>query len=76
MTDPNSLLTRLRRRLARVIAPGPAAGEAWCVDCALNHGRTLIILAELSQVHLRLHAAANPSGYVSMQTAWPGRTRS
>jgi hypothetical protein len=71
MSDPNSRSTRFRRRLARVITPGPAPGEAWCVDCALNEGRTLVVSADGTWDHIRRHTRELPGRRVGIQSAWP-----
>jgi hypothetical protein len=55
VSSPYSLLTRLRVRLARRIEPYPDAGEAWCMDCALNGGRTLIVPSSGHREHVELH---------------------
>jgi hypothetical protein len=68
MTRPDSLLTRLRRQLARIIEPGPDPGEAWCLDCALNEGRTLIVSADGFRDHAGQHASGER---VRIQVAWP-----
>lgn len=75
MIDPNSLLTRLRRRLAARVEPGPDAGEAWCVDCELNHGRTTVLPADGTSGHLEIHRRHLPEGKVKMQSAWPHTAR-
>ena len=73
MANPDSELTRFRRRLARLIEPRPAPGEAWCVACALNDGRTLIISADGYQAHAEMHRENDlPGDHVSLQVAWPG----
>jgi hypothetical protein len=73
VSRPNSRLTRVRRKLARQIAPGPAAGEGWCVDCALNQGRTLVLSADGTTGHVQWHREQEPDGRMHVQTAWPAR---
>ena len=73
MSKPNSRLTRFRRHLAHVIEPGPAAGEAWCVDCAMNDGRTLIVSADGFRDHAGEHREL-PGELVRIQVAWPEGT--
>jgi hypothetical protein len=65
MNDPNSVITKLRRRLARAIDVKPDAGEGWCLSCCLNDGRTLIIPGDGLQEHVYLHA---PGDYVHLET--------
>lgn len=69
MTDPNSLLTRLRRRLVSWADPGPDVGEAWCVDCTMNAGRTVVLPADGSRKHMELHARENPKAHITIRTA-------
>ena len=68
MADPDSRLTGFRRWLAAVIEPRPDPGEAWCIGCALNGGRTLVVSADEFRDH-----AAEPHGgaRVSIQATWP-----
>ena len=73
MADPDSPLTRLRRSLARAIEPGPDPGEAWCVGCALNGGRTLIVSADGFRDHAGEHREL-PGELVRIQVAWPEGT--
>jgi hypothetical protein len=55
MASPNSLLTKIRIRLAQYLDPHPDKGEAWCVDCVLNGGRTLVVPAHGHSHHISLH---------------------
>jgi hypothetical protein len=45
----------LLARAARAIEPQPPAGEAWCVNCSLNGGRTLVIPVNRYGPHLQSH---------------------
>ncbi len=76
MTDPNSSLTRFRRRLAACLDPGPDAGEAWCVNCTLNGGRSLVMPADSSVKHIEMHQRENPKAHIAIKTAWPCDFRS
>jgi hypothetical protein len=68
---PNSRTTTLRRWLANKIAPGPGAGEAWCVNCPTT-GRTVVMNAD----SMATHAATHPDdALVTMEAAWPHRRR-
>jgi hypothetical protein len=75
MADPNSLLTRLRRRLARRLDVQPAPGESWCENCALNGGRTKVLSADGGEAHAREHIADGgpTSHHVTITSAWPAR---
>jgi hypothetical protein len=66
MNDPNSLVVRFRRWLARAIEVRPDPGEGWCLGCCLNGGRTIIISAEALREHVELHA---PGDYVQIETS-------
>lgn len=67
--DPDSLLIRLRRWLVYKLDVKPAPGKSWCVNCALNGGRTRIMNADAGPVHAREHTAAGEQ--VTIQSAWP-----
>lgn len=54
--------------LARMIEPRPDPGEAWCLNCALNGGRTAILSADGARDHGRQHEGG---GLVRIQIAWP-----
>lgn len=58
MANPNSLLTKIRFHLARWLDPFPDRGEAWCMDCAVNNGRTLILNANGHADHVRQHTGS------------------
>ena len=62
MANPHSLLTLVRFRLARWVDPYPDKGEAWCMDCVLNGGRTLILNAAGHPVHVAQHRDAIDRG--------------
>ena len=55
MARPNSLLTRLRGRLAHWLDPVPAEHEAWCVGCSMNGGRTMVLGSAAARDHVRAH---------------------
>ncbi len=55
MANPNSLLTGLRFRVCRWLEPYPDKGEAWCMNCTLNGGRTLIMNATGHTEHVEQH---------------------
>lgn len=59
MANPNSLSTRIRFYLARWLDPYPDRGEAWCMECALNEGRTLILNADGHADHVERHREAS-----------------
>ena len=55
MPNPNSSLTRFRLTLVRWLDPYPDKGEAWCLNCAMNDGKTLIVNASGHLQHVRQH---------------------
>lgn len=55
MANPNSLPTRIRIALVRWLDPYPDKGEAWCMNCAMNDGKTLIMNASGHLPHVRKH---------------------
>jgi hypothetical protein len=59
--------TRFREHLAAKIDPKPAMGEAWCVDCLFNEGRTRVISVDGVDLHLRAHYANYPDKWVSLK---------
>ena len=59
MANPYSLLTRIRFSLSRWLDPYPDKGEAWCLDCNLNDGKTLILNANGHSDHLERHREAS-----------------
>lgn len=69
MAKPNSALTLIRRILVRIIEPGPDPGEAWCLDCSLNGGRTLVLPAD----GYKPHAISHADGQVQIRACWPGK---
>jgi hypothetical protein len=54
MNNPNGLYIRFRLWLARKLDVGPDAGEGWCLNCAINGGKTLITSADGIMNHVRL----------------------
>jgi len=62
MANPYSLLTKIRFALSRRLDPYPDRGEAWCMDCALNGGRTLILNASGHSDHVEAHREASGDG--------------
>lgn len=65
MSNPNSMLTLIRRCIVKLVEVRPDPGEGWCIDCCLNDDRTLIISADGLQEHVLLHA---PGDYVYIET--------
>lgn len=59
MASPYSLLTRIRARVATWLEPYPDKGEAWCVNCALNGGRTLVLPSTGHAHHVMQHRGQN-----------------
>ena len=55
MSRPNSLATRVRQRLVAWLEPMPDVNEAWCVNCALNGGRTVIVPSRAARAHVEQH---------------------
>ena len=55
MANPNSLLVKTRLRLVRWLDPMPDQGEAWCMNCAMNNGRTIILSASGHVHHVEQH---------------------
>ncbi len=69
MAQPNSLLTIVRRWLALKIHPFPDVGEAWCVNCAVNGGKTTIISAMGMEHHINAH---DKNDIVRIEGLWIG----
>jgi len=67
MTRPASALTRLRIRLARALEPRPDPGEAWCLNCAVNNGRTLVLSVDGKDAHLAQHGDER----IEISATWP-----
>jgi hypothetical protein len=65
MKDPNSIVVKFRRRLARAIDVKPDAGEGWCLSCKLNGGRTKVIPVNGLREHVDLHSSGD---YVHIET--------
>ena len=74
MTNPNSLLSIMRRKLANAIEPRPGIGESWCINCGLNQGHTMILSADGYIQHVQYHVKENGDDFVSIVAEWPGRT--
>ena len=55
MTNPNSLLTKIRRVLADKIDPMPDFGEGWCIDCSLSEGKTVVFSEDGVKAHMSKH---------------------
>lgn len=55
MANPNSILTKIRFHLAQWLDPHPDAGEAWCVGCQINGGRTVVLNANGHREHVHAH---------------------
>jgi hypothetical protein len=55
MANPNSLLVKVRFRLVRWLDPFPDQGEAWCINCVMNDGRTIILSASGHLHHVEQH---------------------
>lgn len=74
MANPNSMLTAIRMRLARLIDPEPDPGEAWCINCSLlpNHGVALIPVDGIEK-----HVASHTDGeFLQIWGQWPPREKS
>jgi hypothetical protein len=73
MANPNSVLTRARFIIAQWLDPYPDRGEAWCMDCELNGGRTLILNAAGHVNHVEKHRETSVDGTASsigMRVNW------
>jgi hypothetical protein len=71
MANPHSPLTKIRARLATWLEPYPDRGEAWCVNCALNGGRTLIVPATGHARHVMQHRdEQGMRSAVSIRVSW------
>ena len=55
MANPNTLLVKVRLRLVRWLDPFPDQGEAWCMGCVMNNGRTVIMNADGHLHHVEQH---------------------
>lgn len=71
MPDPNSWLTKFRFAVVKLIEPGPELGEAWCIDCSLNDGLTLVIEVDGTQLHARSHVQRGNKEAIRMISSWP-----
>jgi hypothetical protein len=70
VSKPNSVTTRIRQRIVKVVEPYPDPGEAWCIRCSLNERRTLIISVHGVPEHLLKHVDADDQGIVKILKAW------
>lgn len=68
MNKPNSRSSRVRKWISRKIDPVPDKGEAWCINCSLNDGRTLVIQTSQIEYHVSTHTGEN--AYVRVEAAW------
>lgn len=59
MANPYSTWTRVRFIMARWLDPYPDKGKAWCLDCTLNGGRTLVLNAAGHAAHVLHHRGAS-----------------
>lgn len=71
MASPTSWLTRVRMVLARWVEPKPDPGEAWCIGCSLNSGRTAVVSAAGHQEHAQVHAAGDGEEMLRIWVTWP-----
>ncbi len=71
MTNPNSRLTRLRQRLVRWLEPQPYLHEAWCQDCMLNQGRTLVLGVGAIRAHTQSHMRQGTAHLVRLKVKAP-----
>jgi hypothetical protein len=62
LISPDAPWTRFRRWLSATIEPRPSAGEAWCMDCVLNAGRTRIVSSSGASLHVERHHEEDPGG--------------
>jgi hypothetical protein len=68
MAKPNSNTTLIRRVLVSLLDPYPPPGHAWCVDCVMFEGRTLILHSDEVVSHLESHIdVIGPDGWVSIK---------
>jgi hypothetical protein len=73
MANPNSPLTKIRFILAQKLDPYPDRGEAWCMGCALNDGRTLILNAAGHVDHVEKHrdeSTGRTATSIAMRVNW------
>lgn len=55
MANPHSVITRARLALAQWLDPHPDPGEAWCMGCKINGGRTVVLNAHGHREHVYAH---------------------
>jgi hypothetical protein len=75
MPKPNSIITKIRRELANRLQPCPDKGEAWCVNCTLNSGRTAVLSADGISPHTLEHYRINHEDHISILAAWPSQIK-
>lgn len=66
MRKPDSLIARIRRKIAGIIEPCPDIGEAWCIGCKLRDGKTAIFPVDAVGVHLAVHNQADDKEEISI----------
>lgn len=71
LANPDSLLSAFRRWLVRWIELSPAPGEAWCLRCELNGGKTRVVPIHGWREHVEEHKERG-SNRVGMQGCWSG----
>lgn len=59
MARANSAATRVRQWVIRKIEPFPDLGEAWCIDCRLNGGKTQIFPENSMRSHVMKHQSTD-----------------
>ena len=72
MARPDSLTTRLRILIARRLEPMPDPGEAWCVGCSMNDGRTLVVSVNGIWDHAKKHEGGACAFRAASMTFGPG----
>lgn len=73
MANPNSTWTRVRFLMAQWLDPYPDKGEAWCINCTLNGGRTLILNAAGHTDHVETHrddSNGKTASSIAMRVNW------
>jgi hypothetical protein len=77
MRRHRSFIIKARLALAKIIDPFPDIGEAWCVNCSLNNGKTLLMSSDSVIKHTDKHVEVNPNEELRLR--WqdaPGDTSS
>ena len=67
MNKHNSLLTKIRLALVKILDPYPDPGEAWCMNCSFNKNKTIVLTIDSYQNHLEIHSKTNPKEIVSIR---------